>query len=161
MTLIRRMDACWKQRGTQLPSSFRPQWLRCKTHPVLIIRRQHLPAAYTGGQGCLSDNDCNSHSFWSDLPTQHLALPPPPFPSINSPSEIIQMLTALLRFPQMLKIEALWNSATGLLLVPAFSKYCKKEKKRENKNKSKPTLLHSSFIADNLLGCQESKKCRH
>lgn len=36
------------------------------------------------------------------------------------------------------------------------SKYCKKET-TGGKNKTKPTLLLSSFIADNFIRCQENK----
>ena len=50
------------------------------------------------------------------------------------------------------------NSATALLLSQHFPNTAKKKKKKKEKIKAKPTLLHSSFIADNFIRCQEKQK---
>jgi len=39
-----------------------------------------------------------------------------------------------------------------------FPNTAKKKKKKKEKIKAKPTLLHSSFIADNFIRCQEKQK---
>lgn len=51
----------------------------------------------------------------------------------------------------MLEREAYWIFLLAYP-VPTFSKYC------EKKRRAKPTLMLSSFIADNFIRCQEKQK---
>ena len=57
----------------------------------------------------------------------------------------------------MLEREALWILPL-LYSCPSIFQILQKRKKKKEKIKAKPTLLHSSFIADNFIRCQEKQK---
>ena len=98
------------------------------------------------------------------IPTAGLTCPLNTWHSFSLPSPVLIPIwnyinaNGFITFPVDAGKRGTLNSATALLLSQHFPNTAKKKKKKKEKIKAKPTLLHSSFIADNFIRCQEKQK---